>query len=75
MLVRKLRWRRWRSRLKFGVGAKNADAKKKIESIESPNWSIFFTPFLPHIDLLSMLGPTDGAARILPWFLSFLPPW
>ena len=26
----------------------------------------FLTPFLPYITLISMLCPTDGAARILP---------
>ena len=36
-------------------------------------WSVF-TPYLPYIALISVFCLTDGAARILPWFLSFYLP-
>ena len=32
------------------------------------------TPFRPYIALISVFCPTDGAARILPWFHSFYLP-
>ena len=37
--------------------------------------SIFFTPFLPYIALISVFCPTEGTDRILPCILSFYFPW
>ena len=34
----------------------------------------FFTPFLPYISLISVFGPTDGAAKIFTMVPLFLPP-